>query len=83
MSDNRPSTSWAVWAWQAYQERRLVEAHALPADPRVEKLVEALKPFARIADVSETAEPGESVTVNVDRCRAARDALAAWETDHE
>jgi hypothetical protein len=52
---------------------------ALPADDRVEKLVEALKPFARIADVSETAEPGESVTVNVDRCRAARAAIAAWE----
>jgi hypothetical protein len=32
MSDNRPSTSWAVWAWQAYQEGRLVEAHTLPTD---------------------------------------------------
>jgi hypothetical protein len=55
---------------------------ALPADDRVAKLVEALKPFARIADVSETAEPGESVTVNVDRCRAARAAILAMkETD--
>lgn len=32
MSDREtPSTSWAVWAWQAYREGRLVEASALPA----------------------------------------------------
>lgn len=31
MSDREtPSTSWAVWAWQAYREGRLVEASALP-----------------------------------------------------
>ena len=30
--DNQaPSTSWAVWAWQAYRDGRLVEALATPA----------------------------------------------------
>ncbi len=68
MSDNRPSTSWAVWAWQAYQEGRLVEAHALPADPRVEKLVEAVK--------AAWGHDGEPTNAEV---AAILDALAAWE----
>ena len=32
MSDREtPSTSWAVWAWQAYREGRLVEVPAQKA----------------------------------------------------
>jgi hypothetical protein len=30
MSD-APSTSWAIWAWQAYKDGRLVDAQALPS----------------------------------------------------
>lgn len=41
----------------------------------VERLKEALKPFARIADMEERAEPESSVIVNVSRCRDARAAL--------
>jgi hypothetical protein len=71
MSDNRPSTSWAVWAWQAYQEGRLVEAHALPADPRVEKLVEAAK-AARIVLAEYEPHP-------LPVLKQLLVALAAWE----
>lgn len=42
----------------------------------VERLREALKPFARIADMEERAGPMDSVMVNVARCRDARAALA-------
>jgi hypothetical protein len=67
-------------AWGYFdRKRKETEARAEAAEAEVARLREALKPFARIADVSETAEPGESVIVNVDRCRAARAALAAWE----
>ena len=40
---------------------------------RVEALKKALEPFARIAEMEAHAKPGESVLVNVERCR---DALA-------
>lgn len=42
---------------------------------KVALLTEALKPFARIADMEERAEPESSVIVNVSRCRDARVAL--------
>jgi hypothetical protein len=82
MSDNRPSTSWAVWAWQAYQKGRLVESHALPADPRVEKLVEALRELVHHAhncekELTEKLHHedfcGESLPLTI-----ARAAIASW-----
>lgn len=48
-----PSTSWAVWAWQAYREGRLVQARATPAPaamtPEVAKLVEAVERLLPVA----------------------------------
>lgn len=38
-----PSTSWAVWAWEAYREGRLVDASATPApDAAVKRVVDLL-----------------------------------------
>jgi predicted RNase H-like nuclease (RuvC/YqgF family) len=48
---------------------------------RVEELQKALKPFARIADIEAHAKPGESVIVNVERCREARAALSPARTE--
>jgi hypothetical protein len=44
---------------------------------RVDRLEKALEPFAKIAEAEDHAgtKPGESVLVNVDRCRDARAAL--------
>lgn len=43
---------------------------------RVSELEGALEPFARIADIEAHAKVGESVIVNVERCREARSALS-------
>lgn len=42
----------------------------------VEGLRDALKPFARVADMEEREPDGASVFVNVSRCRDARAAIA-------
>jgi transcriptional regulator NrdR family protein len=42
-------------------------------------LLEALKPFARIAEMEIHADSGTSVIVNIDRCRDAKDAISLAE----
>jgi len=51
MSDREaPATSWAVWAWQAYRDGRLVEADRIEElEVKLAKAVEGLK---RIDDAS-------------------------------
>lgn len=49
-----PSTSWAVWAWQAYRDGALVDPATLTAEnaalkERVAKLETALHPFSKTA----------------------------------
>lgn len=41
------------------------------------QLQAALKPFARIAEIEEKTPAGDSTLVNIDRCREAREILAA------
>ena len=55
MSD-MPSTSWAIWAWQAYRDGRLVEADAMKA--QIDAAVKAER--ERIATMIEAT----SYTVN-------------------
>lgn len=55
------------------------EANQLRA--RIKNLRAALQPFKQVADTEERAPEGETVMVNVSRCREARDALAADATD--
>lgn len=67
-------------------------AHSPPTrrDLKAAKLIESLKaennglrkllePFARVADMTKLEFTGSSVSVNVDRCRAARAFLTAQE----
>ena len=48
MSDDQiPATSWAVWAWQAYRDGRLVEANRIEElEAKLAKAVEALRFYA-------------------------------------
>ncbi|MDR9813057.1 hypothetical protein [Rhizobium hidalgonense] len=67
------SMSEAMWMDRSQEE---VDALLLEAKTRIEALEAALKPFATIAQVENSigTRVGESVIVNVERCR---DALAA------
>lgn len=53
-----PSTSWAVWAWQAYRDGRLVEARPTPlaealAVPEVAALRVALAGLTAVLDAED------------------------------
>lgn len=56
----------------AEQYRDQFKAELATLRARNAELVEGLRPFARIADMEERAEPLTSVMVNVDLCRRAR-----------
>ena len=66
--------------WVANWGREYKEAYreiaALPADPRVAKLVEALKVYGDPCDATETTPCGYKGHMC---CKTARAALAAWE----
>jgi len=67
-------------AVQADYEQRILSAlspsiASLQAEN--ERLKAALKPFAQIADIEHRAKDGETVMVNVSRCRDARAALGS------
>lgn len=51
------------------------ETNPIGTMERLRRCEEALKPFARIADMEEKAKAGASVIVNISRCREARAAL--------
>lgn len=46
------------------------------AEAEVTRLRGVLKPFARLADMTDNEPAGASITVNVDRCRDARSAYS-------
>jgi hypothetical protein len=51
---------------------------AMPEWTPEKAVLEALKPFARIADMVKNLAPDTAIGVNVSRCRDARDALASF-----